>query len=131
MNKISNFAKQVIARAKGDTAALIAAKNELNSNTAIESQLAALRGGLSDEQTKLADAKEVFEDAKYPATYIVPKGVDTPSKYRQNYVTAVVNAQENVRSAEDAVKATQETIDLWISIQAEGKQQVDAPEEVA
>lgn len=113
MNKITNFTKQVLARLKGDTAGVIAAKNEAYADNSIKSQIQALEGRLMDEKVALKDAQENLSNSTYPTELIVPKGSVDPSSSRRRYIDSLLKAEERRRDAEDAVKDTEKSIQFF------------------
>ena len=101
MSKITNFIQEVTARLKGDDAGVIAAKVERKALTAINSQLAALRAQLVDDETAVEDAQENLNNA------IFPTAVFTDNRA---YVNNIQDAQEALDVATDTLESTLETI---------------------
>lgn len=121
MNKITNFAKQVFAQLKGDTDGVIAAQNERKCNSALDSQIAVLKGKVVDQEESVKDAEEALTKAKFPSTRVTD---------REAYLEGIRRAQKRVDERKEELATTNDSIKYWQSLVAEYAQQVDAPEPV-
>lgn len=101
MNKLSNFAKEVMSRLKGDENGVIAAKNERKATSAINGQLAALKAKQVDDENAVEEAKETLSNAKYPTTLITDN---------KNYLQNIKYAQEAFDNATETLKQTNDSI---------------------
>jgi hypothetical protein len=70
MSTLSSYMKEALAIIKGDTAEAIAAKNERKGKSAFESQIAALRAKLVDDESAIEEAEEKLKEAYYPSSII-------------------------------------------------------------
>lgn len=107
MNIVTNFAKETLARLKGDDAGVIAAKNERKANSAINGQLASLRAKLVDDETAVEDAQEALKDAQFPKSLITDNA---------NYVRGIKNAYERLQQATDTLESTKTSIAYFESV---------------
>jgi hypothetical protein len=117
MNTVSNFFKQTIAVITGDNAALIAAKNERKSNSALNGQIAALIAKQVDDESAVEDAKDALRLAK------VPKELIFDNKF---YVDRIKRAQEIVDRAEETLEDTTGSIAYFEAIVKDLSSQVEA-----
>jgi len=117
MNKISNFAKEVLSKLKGDEKGVIAAKNERKANSALNGQLAALKAKQVDDESSLEDAQEGLKNAKYPTSLI------TDNKY---YVDDIKSAQMRVDSVQQTLDDTKASIEFYEKLLVEYANQVDS-----
>ncbi len=101
---LSSYAKQVVARLKGDGAEELAAKNERKARAAFNSQISSLENKIVDEETALEDATAAYESAFYPTSQISDI---------KRYAQTIVDAKERVDYAETALKATQDSIAFY------------------
>lgn len=92
IKKGQSFAKEVLARLKGDDAKAIAEKNARKAMSAVEGQLAALKAKEVDLENTLEDAQENLGNAKYPTEMI------TDNQY---YIRNIQKAQELLNKAEE------------------------------
>ncbi len=99
--KVSNFVAQVVARLKNDDAEVIALKNERKADSAIQSQIQALKSKLVDDESALEDAKESLENSIFPTEKIT---------HNQSYVDSIARHQKNVDSMQDSLDSTKESI---------------------
>ena len=117
MSKVKSFIKEVTARLKGDENGVIAAKNERKSASALNSQIASLKSKLVDDETRVEEAEEALDNAKYPTAVIVDNKV---------YVQIIVRAQEALDKAVEELNATEDSIAYWENIVEEFGVEVDA-----
>lgn len=122
MAKISNFTKQALAFMSGDTDGVIAKQNERKANSALDGQIAVLKGKIVDQEETVNDKKEALQKAKYPATRI---------DNRESYLQNIRYAQENLDAAEDTLQDTRDSISYWEGLLKEYAEQVDAPAQEA
>lgn len=105
--KVSNFVSQIISRLKGDDAEVIALKNERKADSALQSQIQALKSKLVDDESALDDAKESFENSIYPTDKIT---------HNQSYVDGIARHQKNVDNAQETLDSTKESIAYFTKI---------------
>lgn len=118
--KVTNFAKQALALLTGDTDKAIVLANERKCNSALESQIAVLKGKVVDQEEAVNEAKEALNKAKFPTTKV---------ENREYYLQGVVRAQDRVDAAQEALAETNDKIAYWEALVAEYAEQVDAPDE--
>lgn len=118
--KVTNFAKQALALLTGDTDTAIVMANERKCNSALESQIAVLKGKVVDQEEAVNEAKEALNKAKFPTTKV---------DNREYYLQGVVRAQDRVDAAQEALAETNDKIAYWEALVAEYAEQVDAPDE--
>lgn len=116
MAKITNFTKQALAFMAADTDGVIAAQNERKANSALEGQIAILKGKIVDQEETVNDRKEALQKAKYPAEKI---------ENRETYLRNIRYAQEALDAAEDALDTTKKSIEYWNGLLEEYGQEVD------
>jgi hypothetical protein len=104
IKKGSIFAKEVLARLKGDDAKAIAEKNARKAMSAVEGQLAALKAKEVDLENTLEDAQENLANAKYPTDMITDN---------QNYIRNIKKAQEMLDNAEQDLKDVKDSINYF------------------
>ena len=101
MSTLSSYMKEALAIIKGDTAEAIAAKNERKGKSAFDSQIAALKAKLVDDESAVEDAQERLKEAYYPSHII------SDAKY---YVQNVVEREEALEYAKSCKKQTEDSI---------------------
>lgn len=101
---LSSFAKQIVARAKGDDVEALANKNERKARAAFNSQIAALESKIVDDQSAVEDTKEAYDNAIYPTE---------PITNNTFYIKSIVSAKEAVDNAEANLKSTEESLAFY------------------
>lgn len=101
---VGSFAKEIMARIKGDQAEVIALKNERKAKSAFEGQIQALKSKLVDDETYLEDKKEAFANTLYPVDRII---------HNQSYVEEVKKAQDSITRAEEQLQDTKDSITFF------------------
>lgn len=99
--KVTSFVKEVVARITGDGAEATAQKVGRKAMSALESQVAALKAQLVDDETRVEDAEEALNVAIYPT-----------EMFRDNraYCANIARAQANLDEAVERKTATEESI---------------------
>jgi hypothetical protein len=99
--KVNSFVKEVIARLTGDDNEAVAQKVARKAMSALEGQVAALKGQLIDDEQGVEDAQETLANAIYPT-----------ETFRDNkaYCQGIVNAQEKLDAATETLDSTKESI---------------------
>src|SRR6185369_5250531 len=96
MNKVKSFVKQFVATVKGDDAEAKAQKTLRQADSALQSQIASLTGDTITLEDAVTAAKERQDLAR------VNNGTAISS--RESYVRGLLNAKNDVTSAEEALK---------------------------
>lgn len=104
VKKGMSFAKEVLAKLKGDDAAALSEKIARKAVSAVEGQLAALRAKEVDLENNLEDANEGLYNAKYPTT------VFTNNQY---YIEGIQRAQSVVDLASEDLQAVRDSIKFF------------------
>jgi len=120
--KITNFAKQVLAQLAGDTDGVIAAQNERKCLSALESQIAVLKGQVVDQEETVKDKEEALNKAKFPSYKVTD---------RDNYLRGIKAAQSSLDAAQEVLDNTNESITYWQGCIAEFSEQVEVEEPTA
>lgn len=107
MSKGTLFAKEVLARLKGDNADATAAKISRKAISAFEGQVAALNARKIDQETAVEEAEEALKAAIYPIEMF---------SSNESYVRSIANAQQRVDDAKDALAATEKSIAYFTGI---------------
>jgi len=115
--KVTNFAKQVLAQLKGDENTEIALRNARKADSAYSSQLAALRAKLVDDEVNVEEAQENYNKAKYPKTVI---------NDNKAFVQNVKIYYERLQTAQDTLTATKDSIEFFEGLLKEASAEVDA-----
>ena len=102
MNKLNSFAKQFVAIIKGDDAEAKAAKVWRQAESAFKVQIAALGGDLIRKEDAVSQAEETL------AKKLVNNGNEIAD--RDQYISNLIQAKENLRQAEKYLAAHKETI---------------------
>lgn len=79
------FLKEVVARIKGDDAEVLGAKIARKAVSAVDGQIAALKGRKVDVEGEVEDAKEALATAKFPVVMITDN---------RAYIEGIKKAQE-------------------------------------
>lgn len=101
---VKSFIDEVLARLQGDSDGAVAARNARKADSAVRGQLAALEAQRVDDEIALEEAVERLGNAKYPTT---------PIENAQDYIQSIVDAQEDVDSAQEALDATIESLEYF------------------
>jgi len=101
MSKTTSFVKEVLARMKGDTVTVTAEKNYRKATAGLGGQIAALKSKLVEDESKVDDAQEALDNAKYPTELIS----DVAS-----YVRKIKEKQEAFDKAKEDLEAVQQSI---------------------
>lgn len=109
IKKGASFAKQVLAKLKGDDAAALSEKIARKAISAVEGQLAALRAKEVDLENNVEDANEALESAKYPTTVFTNN---------QRYIENIQYAQKACDSAQEDLDAVKESISYFETLLA-------------
>lgn len=112
MNIMTNYMKEILARLKSDDAAVIAAKNERKSNSALKGQIAALEAKKVDDESAVEDAEEALKVAKFPTSVITDNS---------SYIRNIKQAEENLASKKETLTSTTESIAYFNAILEEFK----------
>jgi len=115
--KVTNFAKQVLAQLKGDENTEIAMRNARKADSAYSSQLAALKAKLVDDEVAVEEAEEAYTKAKYPKTVISDN---------KAFVTNVKRFYEHLQAAQETLAETKESITFFEGLLKEASTEVDA-----
>ena len=99
--EMSLFFKEVTARLQGDDQAVKAAKIERKALSSINSQLAALKAKLVDDETLVEDAEEKLNQAFFPTEVFSDNS---------SYILGIQKAQEALDSAISEKQLTVDTI---------------------
>lgn len=102
MNKMKSFVKQFIAVVTGDTAEAIAQKTLRQADNSLKSHISAL----NFETMQFEEALEKAVEAEQLATINNGKLIDS----KEQYVSNLLQAKNNVTKAEDALKAHKDKI---------------------
>lgn len=108
--KVNNFVKQVLAKLTGDGNQAIALKNARKADSAVNSQLAALKAQQVDCETKVEEAEEAYLSAKYP---------HEPIRDNSSYVTSVKRAYENLEAAKESKESVDKSIEFFEQLSKE------------
>lgn len=103
------FVQEVVARLKGDDAEAIGAKVARKGISAVEGQIAALKGLIVDQENALDDAKEVLGNATFPTALFIDSKL---------YCQTIVAAQEKVDAAQEKLDATNKSITFFEEVLA-------------
>lgn len=104
MNKLSNYAKTVVAFINGDGAEVIALANERKSQSALKGQIAALESKEVNDEDALKDAEDNFTK-----TFAPPAKIGDQS----SYISAVKSARERVVAATKTLTDTRESLKFY------------------
>jgi hypothetical protein len=115
--KVTNFVKQVMAQLKGDENQVVATKNARKGDSAVQSQISALRSKLVDDESNVEDKTEALYKAKYPTALITNNN---------SYVTNIVYAQENLDAAKKQMDETKASIEFFTGLQEELNAEAEA-----
>lgn len=102
--KVSSFVKEVLARLKGDTETVVAAKNERKANAALEGQINSLKSKLVDDEDKVTEAEEALGNAIYPVELISDAST---------YVSRIKDAQEKLNNAQENLSDTETSLNYF------------------
>ena len=117
MSTVTSFAKQILGLLSGNEAAVIAAKNERKANSAIDSQIAALKAKEVDDEASVDDAKDALTKAKYPTVVITSNS---------SYIQGIKYAQEHLDDAETTLQSTRDSIKYFQAIKTDFASTVEA-----
>lgn len=101
MSTLSSYIKEGKALLMGDKDEAILAKNERKGKNAFDSQIAALRTKLVDDESAIEDAEDELKKAYWP------KEVISDSKA---YVSLIVRREDELERAKEEKKATEASI---------------------
>lgn len=118
MNKVKSFVKQFVAVVKGDDAEAKGQKVLRQADSALQSQIASLKGDTITLEDKLLSAQEAQDLAR------VNNGNAIAS--REAYVRNLLDAKNNVTYAEEALKAHKEKIAFLVGELDSLSKEVDA-----
>ncbi len=102
--QLKSYAKEIIARLKGDADEKVAAQNERKARVAAEGNISALKTRLLDDEENLIDAKEARDNAIYPIERITDN---------ETYIQGIIRAEGTVQQMEEELKTTKESIEYW------------------
>jgi hypothetical protein len=97
MNKMKSFVKEVVAILKGDDAEATGQKILRQADSAFKTQIASLTGDTIALEDKLEDAVEALRLARLNNGKVISD--------RNSYVRNLLDAKNNVTSAEEALEA--------------------------
>lgn len=117
MSKVSKFAKEVLGRIKGDEAGVLAGKIERKAKNALSSQIAALNSRKVDLETKVEDAEQALENAKYPGVAITSS---------ERYIQDLADAQLTLDEATEELDEIDESIEFYQGILNEASEETAA-----
>ncbi len=109
MSMITSYAKEILARLKGDKAAEVAAYNERKSSSTIRGNISTLEGMIVDQEEAIKDAEEALKDAYYPIEKITDN---------KRYLEGIKNAQARLEERQELLKDTNESIAYWKKVLA-------------
>lgn len=100
LKKGQSFAKEVLAKLKGDDAEALSQKIARKAISAVDGQLAALRAKEVDLENELEDATEALHSAKYPTVVFTNNSsyIENIRIYQNNFDKAKENL-ENVKES--------------------------------
>lgn len=102
MNKVKSFVKQFVASIKGDDAEVQAQKAFRQADSALQTQIASLRGDLIRLEDNVTEAKEAQENARINGGKLITD--------RNGYVENLLHSKNNLTLAEEALKDHKEKI---------------------
>lgn len=105
--KVNSFMKQVVARLKGDDNEVVAQKVARKAMSAMEGQIAALKAQVVDDEQRVEDAQEALDNAIYPTAVFSDN---------RAYCQRIADAQARLESAQETLKATQDSIDFFTAL---------------
>jgi len=120
MATIKNFTKQALAFMSGDTDGVIAQQNFRKCSSALESQVAVLKGKRVDLEEAVGDKTEALQKAKFPADKVTDG---------QSFIRTVVQAKAAVEAAQADLDECNDTISYYEAILAEYNEDVEAAEQ--
>jgi hypothetical protein len=115
--KTGLFVKEILARLTGENTDAQAAKIARKSISAIEGQVAALKGKVIDDENKVEDAEEALKAAIYPTSL--------PSD-SSSYTRTIVNAKSSVDAAKEVLDATKASISYFEGLLTEVTEEIAA-----
>ncbi len=110
MNQVTNFLKIVTAKLTGDKDKEVAAKNEKKANAAVKGQIASLESRLIDAETKVEEATDALNEAKYPTVLV--SDVET-------YLENILEAQNDLDEVQAELDSVKESIKYFTDLKAE------------
>lgn len=103
---VKSFIKGFVALVQGDTAEATAQKVFRQVQSALNTQIAIMNGDLVAKEEAVADAKDAYNKAR------LNDGKELQSSDRTRYVRNLVDANNNVKEAEEALEAHKETLEF-------------------
>lgn len=101
---LNSFGKEVLARLVGDNNEVQAQKITRKAMSAVGGQIASLKANLVDAELELDNAREAYDNAKYPSSY--------PNN-NSEYCEGLVDAQAQVDRAQDKVDDIKDSIEFF------------------
>lgn len=102
--EVKSFVNEVMARLKGDDDKVVAERNYRKANSAIKGQISGLDAKKVDAEVALEEAQDKLAAAKYPTKLI---------NDNSNYVRNIVERQEAVDSAKEALENINESLSYF------------------
>lgn len=103
-SKTKSFVKEVLARMKGDSVTATAEKNYRKATAAINGQIASLQSKLIQEESRVEEAQEALDNAKYPSEAITSD---------ENYVKGIKDKQEAFNTAKENLDNVTESLKYY------------------
>lgn len=113
MDKLTNYAKSALAFITGDKDAKTALRNERMAFSALDGQLASLKG----QKVRAEVGVETAEENYKKAVLNIKGDTQYPIEDAETFIQSVASAQKTLDNAKEVLSDVEESITYWTALQ--------------